>query len=311
MSKSNEIIIVGSIVQDCISYAERFPKPGESIRGRDFKLGSGGKGANQCVQIAKLGGNAVMIGRVGNDMFGDSNLKSLSESGVNVELIEKSRTAPTATAAITVVDEGENSIVVTLGANLELSVEKINELESHIARSALLMCQFEIREETNLAAFKIAKKHNVITFYNAAPGSPSMRKDILEFTDILCTNENETEFIVGRELKSLEDFKKAAHELVSFGPKIIVITLGPKGVLVLENDELSHIEVPFVKAVDTTGAGDSFCGSLAFLLVRYREKSVTELSKIASKIASMSVQKHGTQSSYPTAEEVKKNGIEL
>lgn len=138
-----------------------------------------------------------------------------------------------------------------------------------------------------------------------------MKKDILEFTDILCTNENETEFIVGRELKSLEDFKKAAYDLISLGPRIVVVTLGPKGVIVLEDGNLAHIEVPFVKAVDTTGAGDSFCGSLAFLLVRDKGKSVAELSKIASKIASMSVQKHGTQSSYPTAEEVKKNGIEL
>lgn len=138
-----------------------------------------------------------------------------------------------------------------------------------------------------------------------------MDKEILNYSDILCTNENETELIVGRKLNLLDDFKKAAYELVEFGPKVVVITLGPRGVLVLENGKLDHVKVPFVKAVDTTGAGDSFCGSLAYLLVKYKEKSIAELSKIASRIASMSVLKHGTQTSYPDLEEVKKEGIPI
>jgi len=311
MSLSKPIVIVGSIVQDCVSYTERFPNPGESVRGNDFKLGSGGKGANQGVQAAKLGASVTMIGRVGNDMFGAANINGLKEAGVNVEYIEKSDTAPTSVACITVDHKGENSIVVTLGANLELSTERVKELEDVIAGAAMVLCQFEIDEKTNYAAFELARKHNVTTFYNAAPGKPGMDKEILKVTDILCTNENETEFLTGKKLSSVEDFKEASRELLQHGPKTVVVTLGAKGVLVTDQESLELIEVPRVKAVDTTGAGDSFCGSLAFLIAKYPDKTVAELSRNASKIASMSVQKHGTQSSYPAIVEVRDNGIEL
>uniref|UniRef100_A0A914P1F3 Ribokinase n=1 Tax=Panagrolaimus davidi TaxID=227884 RepID=A0A914P1F3_9BILA len=311
MSSSKPLVIVGSIVQDCVSYTDRFPKPGESVRGNDFKMGSGGKGANQGVQAAKLGALVTMIGRVGNDMFGDANISNLKKAGVNVEFIEKSETAPTSVACITVDNKGENSIVVTLGANLELNVERVKELEDVIAGAAMVMCQFEVNEETNYAAFEIAHSHNVTTFYNAAPGKPGMDKEILKFTDILCTNENETEFLIGRQLSSIEDFKEASRELLQYGPKTIVCTLGAKGVLVTDKESIEHVEVPRVKAIDTTGAGDSFCGSLTYLITKYPNKSIAELSRIASKIASMSVQKHGTQSSYPSIAEVRDNEIEL
>uniref|UniRef100_A0A914YRP7 Ribokinase n=1 Tax=Panagrolaimus superbus TaxID=310955 RepID=A0A914YRP7_9BILA len=311
MSSSKPIVIVGSIVQDCVSYTERFPNPGESVRGNDFKMGCGGKGANQGVQAAKLGASVTMIGRVGNDMFGDANINGLKKAGVNVKYIEKSDTAPTSVACITVDNKGENSIVVTLGANLELNVERVKKLEDVIAGAAMVLCQFEINEDTNYAAFELAHNHNVTTFYNAAPGKPGMDKEILKFTDILCTNENETEFLIGRQLSSIEDFKVASRELLQYGPKTIVVTLGAKGVLVTDKDNTELIEVPRVKAVDTTGAGDSFCGSLTYLITKYPDKTIAELSRIASKIASMSVQNHGTQSSYPTSEEVRGNGIEL
>jgi ribokinase len=194
---------------------------------------------------------------------------------------------------------------------LELSVERVQELEDVIAGASMVLCQFEINEETNYAAFELARKHNVTTFYNAAPGKPGMDKEILKFTDILCTNENETEFITGKQLSSIEDFKEASRELLKYGPKTVVITLGAKGVLVTDQDTRELIEVPRVKAIDTTGAGDSFCGSLAYLISKYPDKTIAELSRKASKVASMSVQKPGTQSSYPTIEEVRDNGLIL
>lgn len=121
----------------------------------------------------------------------------------------------------------------------------------------------------------------------------------------------QTEFLTGRQLSCIEDFKEASRELLEHGPKTVVVTLGAKGVLVTDKESVELIEVPRVKAIDTTGAGDSFCGSLTYLITKYPDKTVAELSRIASKIASMSVQKHGTQSSYPTIEEVRDNGIEL
>uniref|UniRef100_A0A7E4ZQZ5 Ribokinase n=1 Tax=Panagrellus redivivus TaxID=6233 RepID=A0A7E4ZQZ5_PANRE len=311
MSASKPVVVVGSIVQDCVSYTERFPKPGEAVRGHDFKLGSGGKGANQSVQAAKLGASVTFVARVGNDVFGESNIKSLREAGVNVEHIEKSETAPTAAAIITVDSHGENTIVVALGANMELSVERVNSLEDLIKQAALVMVEYEIQEETSLAALKLARKNGVRTFYNAAPGHPDMRKDLLQYTDILCTNENETEFIVGRHLSTLEDFTVAAKECLELGPTTVVVTMGSRGVLVVTKDAAESFPVPKVKAIDTTGAGDSFCGALASLIATHPDELVAPLAKKAAQVAAISVQRHGTQSSYPSLEEVRAAGVEI
>uniref|UniRef100_A0A0N5ATZ9 Ribokinase n=1 Tax=Syphacia muris TaxID=451379 RepID=A0A0N5ATZ9_9BILA len=299
---SFDIVVVGSIVQDLVSYTKSFPRPGESVIGSSFEAGPGGKGANQAAQCARLGGKVLMIGRVGSDIFAPLNIESLKHSGVAVDYIEKDEVVNTSTAMITVTSE--NTVVVTLGANLELLPERIEQLESVIAASKIMLCQFEIQSATLLKALEVAKRTNVKTFFNFAPPVPDFDKSALKLVDYLCTNESETEFLSGREVKSVDDAIEAAKSLLSYGPTAIIVTMGGQGAVLATKEAVKHISVPPVKAVDTTGAGDSFCGSLAYLLVYKPELTLEEQVRRACLVASISVQKKGTQNSYPWAKDL-------
>ncbi|EGT41631.1 hypothetical protein CAEBREN_24017 [Caenorhabditis brenneri] len=318
-SEKQRIVVFGSIVQDLVSYTDRFPRPGESVRGNTFKSGSGGKGANQAVAAARLGANVAMIGMVGEDMFGDSNIKDLKENGVDTNCIGRTNKTHTATALITVNKEAENCIVVTLGANMEMS-PKIAEINSSIIEnSKIVMCQGEIDEKANRKAFEIARKNGVTTFLNPAPGDANMDKSILDLVDVICTNENEAEFITGIPQNNVEDAEKAARAMVEMGPKYAIITLGSKGKITFLKilfhfnlrctfaskgvENIDHIEVKKVEAIDTTGAGDCFCGSLAAHLVAGH--SMSSSIRSAANIASLSVTRHGTQSSYWKIDEIR------
>ncbi|KAF1765350.1 hypothetical protein GCK72_005302 [Caenorhabditis remanei] len=304
-SEKQRIVVFGSIVQDLVSYTDRFPRPGESVRGNVFKSGSGGKGANQAVAAARLGANVALIGMVGEDMFGDTNIKDLTQNGVDTSCVGKTNKTHTATATITVNKEAENSIVVTLGANLELSPEVADANSSTISNSKMVMCQGEIDEKGNRRAFEIARKHGVTTFLNPAPGDAKMDKTILELVDVICTNENEAEFITGIPQNNVDDAKKAARAMVEMGPQHAIITLGAKGVLLASKgkDDIEHISVDKVEAIDTTGAGDCFCGTLAAHLVAGH--SMTSSIRSAANIAALSVTRHGTQSSYWKLDEIR------
>jgi len=309
-----EILVFGSIVQDLISYVERYPRPGESVRGKQFKLWCGGKGANQAVMASKLGGSVRMAGMVGEDIFGDANIKSMQENGVNTDLIGKTNKCATATGAVTVTDDGENCIVVTLGANLEIQPSRADEIEDTIAKSHILLLQSEIPQETNLRAFEIARKHGVRTFLNPAPGRADLERRLLPLTDVICTNQNEAEFITGLTLKTLDDFKDAAVKILEYGPKLAIVTLGPNGALVVERQEngevtVGKVDAPKVQAVDTTGAGDCFCGSLVYFLTEHPELTPLQAAQKAVQIAAISVSRHGVQASYPSVDELKAAGI--
>uniref|UniRef100_A0A8R1DHM7 Ribokinase n=1 Tax=Caenorhabditis japonica TaxID=281687 RepID=A0A8R1DHM7_CAEJA len=302
---NQRIVVFGSIVQDLVSYTERFPRPGESVRGTLFKAGAGGKGANQAVAAARLGANVAMIGMVGEDMFGDTNIKSLSENGVDASGVVRTNKTHTATATITVNKEAENSIVVTLGANLEMCAEVADRHHELIETSRMVICQGEIDEKGNRRAFEIAKKHGVTTFLNPAPGDANMDKSILEIVDIICTNENEAEFITGIAQNSVEDAEKAARAMLQMGPRHAIVTLGSKGVLLATKDVdgVEHIRVDKVEALDTTGAGDCFCGSLAALLVAGHP--ISQSVRSAANLAALSVTRQGTQSSYWKIDEIR------
>lgn len=300
-----DVVVFGSIVQDLISYCHRFPRPGESVRGISFEAGCGGKGANQAAQIARLGGKVVMIGRVGNDIFGPLNIENLNKSGVITDFIEQSETVGTATATITVSDEGENLVVVTLGANLETPPSRADELEDVIANSKLILCQYEIEHATIKHAFEVARRNNVKTFFNFAPDKDDFDFEILQLVDVLCTNEKETEFLSRMTINSVDDAVSAARSILRYGPSAVIATLGARGAVVVTRSGLCvRISVPPVKAVDTTGAGDSFCGSLAYLMVSRPRLALEDQVRRAALIASISVQRKGTQSSYPWAHDL-------
>lgn len=307
-----DIIMFGSIVQDLVSYVERYPKPGESVRGKKFQLHNGGKGANQAYILAVLGAKVDFIGAVGDDIFGEANIQGLKKVGVNTEGIIKIKDVATGTGSIAVDEHGENCIIVTLGANMHLTPNKAKEFEHLISKAYMIMAQNEVPQESNIEAFKLAKKHGVVTFFNPAPGLKDLDRSILPLTDIICVNENETEFITGLTLTTLDDFKKAAVKIVEdIGPKLTIVTLGPQGALVAQKKDsgeivVDKVDAPKVKAVDTTGAGDCFCGSLAYFLTNRPDLSPVEAAKKAVEIAAISVTRAGPQASYPTLEELKK-----
>jgi len=310
----NQLVVFGSIVQDLVSYVDRFPNPGESVRGKLFKTYCGGKGANQAVMAAKLGSHVAMIGRVGNDTFGTHNIQTLNSFGIDTSHVLYSDTASTATATINVSADGENCIVVCLAANLELSIKHAREAEEVIAKSRVILCQLEVEQLGNIEAFRLARKHGVMTFFNPAPGILDLNTQILQLTDIICTNENEAEFITGLKPSSIEEFKESAKKMLELGPEhFAIITLGPKGVIVGQNTNghisANYVKTPTVKAVDTTGAGDCFCGALAHFLANNPDGNIIEMVMKASEIATISVQRPGSQISYPSKEELIALGI--
>uniref|UniRef100_A0A0N4ZBJ4 Ribokinase n=1 Tax=Parastrongyloides trichosuri TaxID=131310 RepID=A0A0N4ZBJ4_PARTI len=304
---SDYILVIGSIITDLISYTKTFPKPGQTSKGVSFKINTGGKGANQAVAASKLGSNVIMVACVGNDIFGMENIKNLKNYGVNIDNIKIIDGKNTAIANVMVDENGENITIVNLEANLCVNVDRIKEVEELIKNSSLIMLQNGISHDANLEIMRIANKCRVDILYNAAPGIKNLNEEYLKLTSYLVVNENETEFLVNRELKTEDDFVSASKELLKYVKKAVVLTRGKNSTVVsMKNNnfvETFTIPVSNIPVIDTTGAGDCFCGSFGHGLIT-RKLSIKDSTIFASKIASISVQKYGTQSSYPFKEEI-------
>ncbi|VDK84422.1 unnamed protein product [Litomosoides sigmodontis] len=282
----------------CLSYTDQFPRPGETIKG-EFTTSPGGKGANQAAQAAMLGATVYMIGSVGKDMFGPTNLANLRSFGVNTDYVEVSESGRTGCATIIVTKDGQNSIVIAPGANMECLTPRIDKLERIVVAAKLVLCQNETTHESVRSIFELARKHNVQTFLNYAPVEETFAKSILKLVDILCANEIETEYLVDEHVESIEDAQKAARKLLGAGPLIVILTLGAKGVTYAsKHGDSGHITVPTVKVVETTGAGDSFCGAFAYFLVKRPELELKEQIRRAAYISTLSVQQKGSRDSY-------------
>jgi len=309
-----DVVVVGSIVHDFTSYTPRFPNPGEAVRGHSFSYACGGKGANQAVMASRLGAKVAMIGKVGNDMFGKAQLENFADNGVNAEQVTTTDEAKTSTASITVDDSGQNSIAVVLGANNHLTAEDIRRAESKISKAKVVVCQLEVTEEASLEALKLAKKHGLTTIFNPAPDPPNgiSNEEFFKHADILCPNEHEAECIGGFAVKTEEDIDRMLARLLDRGAKTAIITLGGRGVAFAtsENKKPGRVQVPKVKAVDVTGAGDAFLGALAYFTACHPKLSVEDRIRRACQIAAISVQSAGTQQSYPKRDQIPKEILE-
>ncbi|CAF4883822.1 unnamed protein product [Rotaria sp. Silwood1] len=285
-----DVCIVGSCNVDLISYVDRTPKIGETIEGNKFEKGFGGKGANQCVQAAKLGGKVAMIGKLGDDIFGKEYLDNLKQLGVNTDHVSITKEAATGVAPIIVDKEGQNSIIVIL----------------------VVACQLEIRQETVVKTFEIARKYSVLTILNPAPMSVKLNQDLLKLADVICPNETEAEILCDMHVETIDDAKKACKKLHELGCPKVIITMGSRGAVILNEDgQCEHIEIEKCSSVcDSTGAGDSFVGTLALLMAQKEKISFKEQVKRACRVASQSVEKKGTQTSYPTKDELRFNLFE-
>jgi len=296
------ICVVGASNIDLISYVPRMPKLGETLHGTKFTIGFGGKGANQAVMAAKLGGQVAMITKLGKDIFGNDTLKNFETFGINTEGVTFTDGAFSGVAPIAVDPNGDNSIIIVSGANNHLSVADLQDAKHIIASAKVMVCQLEIPVEISLEALRIAKAAGVTTIFNPAPARSELPEEIYQLSDIFCPNETETELLMGVRIQTQDEAVTAARELLKRGPKKVILTLGARGSLLVTPDHIELVPAEAVKAVDTTGAGDAFIGSLAYFLAA--GKPFAEVMQRANKIAAISVQHPGTQTSFPDAENI-------
>ena len=297
-----KICVVGACNLDLISYVPRLPSMGETLHGSRFQMGFGGKGANQAIMAAKMGGAVTMVSKLGQDVFGENTLKNFKSWGVNTQHIHFTDQAFSGVAPIAVDPEGHNSIIIVTGANDLLTGAEVEAARSAIASSSILVCQLEIPLDISLAALRIAREEGVKTIFNPAPALSEIPAEIYHLSDIFCPNETETELLTGMSVDSVEEAEIAAKVLIDRGAAAVILTLGKRGSLLVTGTTIEHVPVEPVKALDTTGAGDAFVGSLAFFLAA--GKSLSDAIERANRIAAISVQSSGTQTSFPEAKDL-------
>lgn len=295
------ICVIGSLNMDLVVNVDTMPKPGQTIIGSNFKEVPGGKGANQAVAMARLNGNVSMIGKVGEDAFGQTLINSLKNDRVDTTYIETTKGA-TGVALITVDKNAQNSIVVSPGANFEVKEEDIDNNIKAIENSDIVVLQLETPLNTIKYALKKAKELNKYTLLNPAPAL-KLDDEIIKNVDLLTPNETELEIISGVSIETEEDIQKAAQVMIEKGVKELIVTLGSKGSLYINKEKSIFKKAYKVEAVDTTAAGDSYTGALAVALSN--DKIIEEAMDFASKVGALSVLKEGAQSSLPTLEDVK------
>ena len=295
------ICVIGSLNMDLVVNVDTMPKPGQTIIGSNFKEVPGGKGANQAVAMARLNGNVSMIGKVGEDGFGQTLINSLKNDKVDTTYIQTSKGA-TGVALITVDKNAQNSIVVPPGANFEVKEDDIDNNIEAIKNSDIVVLQLETPLNTIKYALNKAKELNKYTILNPAP-AVKLDDEIIKNVDLLTPNETELEIISGVSIETEEDIQKAAQIMIEKGVKELIVTLGSKGSLYINKEKSMFKKAYKVEAVDTTAAGDSYTGALAVALSQ--DKNIEDAMDFASKVGALSVLKEGAQSSLPTLEDVK------
>jgi ribokinase len=310
MATKPKICVVGSSMIDLISKVPRLPKLGETLVGRSFHLGYGGKGANQAVMAAKLGAQVTMVNKVGRDVFGEGTLKNYQEQGIDTTHVIFDESRFSGVAPIFVDDNAQNFIVIVPGANSGLSPADVQSARQVILDSDILICQLEIPMETTLEAFRVAKSGNVRTILNPAPAAP-IPDELLQLADIFAPNETETELLTDMPVDTLTEAEAAARKLLSRGTKTVILTLGARGALLVNQDNVENIPAVKVDAMDPTGAGDAFVGSLAVYLGE--GLPLRDAIRRANAVAALSVTRIGTQVSFPKRTEaddfLKRHGL--
>ena len=294
------IAVVGSINMDLVVKTDEIPKIGETLLGNELLQIPGGKGANQGVTIAKLEKEMVFLGKVGNDSYAEIILKSMRDSGANIEHIEKTQ-GGTGIAVINVDKEGRNNITVIQGANNEVDISYLNRNKEVFKQADLVLFQLEIPLETVREGLKMSKEHGKITVLNPAPAM-ELDDEIIKNIDILIPNEYELERISKVKITDQDSILRASEVVLNKGIEKLVVTLGSQGVLYIDKEGHEFYEAHKVDVVDTTGAGDSFIGG--FVSTYIEDGNIGQAIEMGQKIAALCIQKVGAQSSLPTLEEV-------
>jgi ribokinase len=296
------VFVAGSINMDVVATADRHPRIGETVAGRALHTFPGGKGANQAVAAAKLGAPTTLIGRLGNDAFGDQLKSFLAGQGVDLSLVRQTTGLDTGTAIITVAN-ADNTIVVVPGANASVTSADVD--AAALTKGDIAVSQFEIPLPAVTAFFKRARAAGATTILNPAPAKEFSR-ELFDLVDILILNETELGFLAKSKLHDNDDdtrFVEVARSLQIGKDKSICVTLGKRGIVALIDGKPSIVAGRAVSAVDTTGAGDCFVGAVAAQLAG--GKSIHDALDYANAAASICVQRMGAAPSMPTVEEVK------
>ncbi|MBP5360152.1 MAG: ribokinase [Bacteroidaceae bacterium] len=302
-TNNKKIVIVGSSNTDLVVRVEHFPQAGETIMGSDFMTAQGGKGANQAVAVARLGGEAVFVARLGNDAFGEVTLAALRSEGIDTRHVTRTEGVASGVATITVDKSGENCIVVAGGANMLLSPEDIAKAAEEIRSASLLLMQLETPLPALIEAARLAHENGVKVVLNPAPyPKQPLPMELLQNVDIIIPNETEAAYMTGIQITDDDSAIASIRKIQSMGVKEAIITVGKQGAYTLSDNQLVRVPAVAVQAVDTTAAGDTFCGALCVALTK--GMSMTDAIALACKAASISVTRRGAQPSVPTAAEV-------
>lgn len=295
------IYVLGSINMDMVARVPHMPVGGETLTADKYYVNPGGKGANQAVAIAKLGGKVAMIGKVGSDETGDALKNNLKAMGVDESMVTRAD-VPSGIAMI-IVEGGENRIILYKGANHSVTKADVDEGLKNAKPGDALVMQLEIPLETVTYAAAVAKQKGMLVLLNPAPAVP-LGEELLKNVDIIAPNETETEILTGVGLDSDVHIALAVKKLYQLGVKRVIITMGSRGSIVAEGQTITPVEPRKVKAVDTTSAGDTFVGAT---MLRYLDGDTLEdAARFASVASSITVTREGAAQSIPTLDEVKK-----
>jgi ribokinase len=295
MSKRPRIAVVGSANIDLVTFADRFPKAGETIFGQTFDLGFGGKGANQAVASRLCGADVFMIARVGSDLFGPATIQNFKKLGIDATNVKQIEGVSSGVAPIFVEPNGQNRILVVKGANDLLKPADVDAAADLLKTVDCMVLQFEIPLETVYYSVSFARQNGIRCIVNPAPAQP-IDMNALTGLDYFVPNESEAETITGMPVRNVDDAKKCAEKLLSGGVERVILTLGANGSLLAGRNGMEHIPAFNINSIDSTGAGDAFIGSFAVFL----GEGLTEREAVrrANLYAGLSTTGVGTQKSF-------------
>jgi len=315
------VVVLGSLITDMVARAPRLPYAGESLPGSDFAMVLGGKGINQAIMASHLEARVILVGRVGTDTFGDAFFSVLQKEGIDSTYIERDSTIGTGVSLVVIAENNaQNFIVATPRANMAVSVSSVetalrvaDERKGQPDEPLIFLCQCETSRVSYTAGLRLARELGMTTMLNAAPiPREPLSEDLWPCVDILVVNEVEASSLAQMPVRSIESAQEAAEVLLKHGLKHVLITLGAQGSLwstyreagLKPEPEYVHQEIPpfLVNAIDTTAAGDAFCGALAASLAS--RLPMEQALRYATAASAITVTRKGALAALPTASEV-------
>ena len=299
----SKISVLGIFVADISFSGNKIPSVGETILGDNYNIGPGGKGCNQAITIARLGGEVNFISKIGKDDYGLLAIKTLNQNNIDTSSVIQSLEHQTGVAGIMIDNKtGKNAINVITGAPSTLTIKEINKNIDKIKNSKIFLTQLEIPKDVTLHSLKKAKENKVLTILNPAPAS-EISSEFFSYIDYFTPNETEAEFYTGIKITNEKEAKEASIKLLNLGLKKVIITLGEKGLFYSDGNEDIYLKATPVKAIDTTGAGDAFNGGLAYALSQ--NKSIKDSLNLANQVAGLSTLKLGAGNAMPYLKDLK------